>query len=59
MPALRSLCVEETDTEVVISGCVSTYYLKQLAQETILPFLGERELLNQVMVEKTVSTGSE
>lgn len=48
--ALRRLQIEENDDEVVISGFVSSYYLKQMAQETILPVLGARELLNHVRV---------
>ena len=36
IPALRKLKVEESDTTVVILGSVSSYYLKQLAQETLL-----------------------
>lgn len=48
--ALRCLDIEETDEEVVLRGCVTSYYLKQLAQETILPVLGERELVNHVLV---------
>ena len=50
IPALRKLAVEETATTVVILGSVSSYYYKQLAQETIMPHLGERELLNRVLV---------
>jgi hypothetical protein len=50
IPALRRLKVEETDSVVVLSGAVSSYYLKQLAQETIMPVLGTRRLLNQVTV---------
>ena len=50
IPALRKLCVEETDSEVVISGCVSSYYLKQLAQETVMPLIGQRGLHNRVKV---------
>jgi hypothetical protein len=50
IPSLRSLCVEETDSVVVIAGQVSSYYLKQLAQEAIMPVLGPRELLNRVSV---------
>jgi hypothetical protein len=50
IPALRKLQVEETDLEVVLSGSVSSYYLKQLAQETVMPLLGGRELLNRVRV---------
>ena len=36
--------------EVVISGSVSSYYLKQLAQETIMPILDGRDLVNRVKV---------
>ena len=50
IPALRKLAVEETDHEVVLSGCVSSYYLKQLAQESLMPILGSRELRNRVVV---------
>src|SRR5438105_634529 len=42
IPALRKLQVEETDLRVVIEGSVGTYYLKQLAQETLMPVLGGR-----------------
>lgn len=48
--ALRCLRIEETADEVVIHGFVSSYYLKQLAQEAVLPVLGERALLNLVTV---------
>src|SRR5258708_3141116 len=48
--ALRMLDVQETDSGVVISGKVSSYYLKQLAQETILPLLDHRSLVNRVTV---------
>jgi hypothetical protein len=49
-PALRKLSVDETETTVVILGSVPSYYLKQLAQETVKPHLGGRSLLNRVMV---------
>ncbi len=49
-PALRQLEVEENESTIVISGRVSSYYLKQLAQETIMPVRGARELRNQVTV---------
>jgi hypothetical protein len=49
-PALRTLRVEETETQVVITGSVTSYYLKQLAQETIMPVLDRRDLLNRVDV---------
>ncbi|HMC89116.1 MAG TPA: BON domain-containing protein [Gemmataceae bacterium] len=50
IPALRRLRVEETDEAIILSGSVSTYYLKQLAQETIMPLRGERQLHNRVNV---------
>lgn len=50
LPALRKLSLEESETTVTIQGKVSSYYLKQLAQETILPLLDGRQLLNRVLV---------
>jgi hypothetical protein len=50
IPALRNLQVEETEQEVVVSGSVASYYLKQLAQETLMPVLGPRLLRNEVAV---------
>ncbi|HLJ94679.1 MAG TPA: BON domain-containing protein [Gemmataceae bacterium] len=50
IPALRNLRVEETDEAVILTGSVSSYYLKQLAQETIMPVLGSRKLHNRVLV---------
>jgi hypothetical protein len=50
LPLLRRLRLEESETTVVIHGQVSSYYLKQLAQETLRPVLGGRKLVNQVLV---------
>jgi hypothetical protein len=50
IPALRKLSLEETETAVTIDGQVSSYYLKQLAQETVMPALGGRRLHNRVRV---------
>lgn len=50
LPLLRNLNVSETEQEVTLSGYVSSYYYKQLAQEAILPLLGCRRLKNQVVV---------
>ena len=47
---LRRLRVEEDDSQIVISGIVPSYYLKQMAQETIRPALAGRRLRNQVIV---------
>jgi hypothetical protein len=49
-PALRQLSVEETESAIVITGRVSSYYLKQLAQETVMPLRDGRELHNRVAV---------
>jgi osmotically-inducible protein OsmY len=53
IPALRHLQVEETDREVVLSGSVTTYYMKQLAQEAVMPLLGDRQLQNRVRVVRS------
>jgi hypothetical protein len=51
-PAIRHLRVESDERALIISGRVTSYYLKQLAQETIMPVRGELELVNRVAVEK-------
>ena len=50
IPALRKLSVEEGPAGIVITGCVSSYYYKQLAQETVMPILEHQALLNRVLV---------
>jgi hypothetical protein len=50
LPQLRRLVVTVNEAEVVITGRVSSYYMKQLAQEALRPTVGERRLLNQVEV---------
>lgn len=50
LPQLRRLIVTVSEGEVVITGRVPTFYLKQLAQEAIRPTLGRRRLLNRVEV---------
>ncbi|MBY0458985.1 MAG: BON domain-containing protein [Gemmataceae bacterium] len=47
---LRRLVVTESDHEVVLTGVVSSYYLKQMAQETIRNAVGGRTLVNKVSV---------
>jgi hypothetical protein len=50
LPALRNLSLEETVNTVVILGVVPSYYLKQMAQETVMPLLAGRALHNRVSV---------
>jgi hypothetical protein len=47
---LRRLEVIETDSDVTITGIVTSYYLKQMAQETVRPALNGRRLRNKVIV---------
>ncbi|HEV3146123.1 MAG TPA: BON domain-containing protein [Gemmataceae bacterium] len=51
-PLLRRLKVEETDQEIVISGTVPSYYLKQLAQEAVRPILDGRRIRNRIRVSE-------
>jgi hypothetical protein len=53
IPALRQLRVEESDEEVVLIGSVTSYYHKQMAQETVMPLLGPRLLRNRVTVVRS------
>ena len=50
LPALRRVSVEESDTAVVLSGAVPSFYYKQLAQEAALPLLAGRKLSNHLEV---------
>lgn len=47
---LRELQVQEIDQQIVILGEVSSYYLKQMAQELVRPALGGRHLCNRIRV---------
>ena len=51
LQTIRSLAIDENDAEVTLSGLVHSYYFKQLAQETVLPVLGRRRLVNRVVVD--------
>lgn len=50
IPHLRRLRVQASENEVVITGRVPSFYLKQLAQETVRGAVGPRRLLNRVEV---------
>lgn len=49
-PSLRKLSVEGTEGALIISGRVTSYYLKQLAQETIMSCREGLQLVNKVDV---------
>ncbi len=50
IPTLRRIAIEETETSIVLTGTLPSYYLKQLAQETVMPSLAGRKLHNRVAV---------
>lgn len=50
--ALRDVVLEEIGERVIIHGTVNSYYLKQIAQEAIIPSLDGRILENQIQVIK-------
>ena len=58
IPALRKLSLDETELSITIQGQVTSYYLKQLAQETILPLLDGRQLLNRVHVATALAAAN-
>lgn len=53
--ALRKIFAEETESLVVLRGVVSSYYLKQLAQETVKSILDGRRLENLIVVSSSPS----
>jgi hypothetical protein len=58
LPPLRKLTLEETEEAVIIHGKVSSYYLKQVAQETIMPLIAGRKLVNRTVVVREVTPQS-
>jgi hypothetical protein len=49
-PLLRRLIIHESDEEIVLAGTLPSYFLKQVAQETVRPMLAGRRLLNRIVV---------
>lgn len=49
---LRELLVEWQDDALLISGCVSSFYHKQLAQEVVRSVCRDTELVNSIRVEQ-------
>jgi hypothetical protein len=47
---LRRLAVTETSESVILDGEVTSFYLKQMAQETVKPATDGRRLVNRVFV---------
>ncbi len=50
--ALRDVTLEELADRIIIHGTVNSYYLKQLAQEAVMPALEGRNLENHIRVVK-------
>ena len=51
IPAIRRLRAEESELEVVLTGSVASYYLKQLAQVTVMIVPGVKVVQNELQVE--------
>jgi hypothetical protein len=49
-PELRRLQLEEVDDRIIITGRVTSFYFKQLAQESIRAIAAGRQIINQVEV---------
>jgi len=54
---LRELVVEHTGEALVISGTVTSFYHKQLAQEIVLAIVGRGAVINQVEVRPNPTNG--
>ncbi len=48
---LRGLQVEQRDDALLISGCVSRFYHKQLAQEVVRSVCADIRVINSIRVE--------
>ncbi len=49
---LRELQVEEHDRHLLLSGSVSSFYHKQLAQEVVRSVCGDVEVTNAISVDE-------
>jgi hypothetical protein len=47
---LRNVCCEEQEGRLVLRGRVPCYYLKQIAQTTIVGAAGQHEIVNEIEV---------
>jgi osmotically-inducible protein OsmY len=48
--ALKNISCEYLDGVLTLSGCLPSYYLKQIAQETLAPLEGLARIENQIAV---------
>lgn len=51
--AIRGLQVEQREGALLISGKVDSFYLKQLAQETLREAVGDLLLRNEILVDSS------
>lgn len=51
-PQARHLRFEIQPEAVVLTGVVASYYQKQLAQESLRPYLGQHRLCNEIIVAR-------
>lgn len=51
-PELRRVRIQENDETIVLRGEVSTYYLKQLAQESLRSVAEGRHIVNLLEVRR-------
>ena len=54
-PELRRVRVSESAESIVLKGTVSSYYLKQLAQESVKAGAEGRRVVNQIVVRRRLS----
>jgi hypothetical protein len=47
---LRRVWCEEQGDKLVLHGQLPTYYLKQIAQTTVAPIVGEHHIVNEIEV---------
>jgi len=52
-PEIRLLKVSEIEDGLAIEGQASSFYIKQLAQETLRPYAAGRRIRNRVRVRGT------
>jgi osmotically-inducible protein OsmY len=56
--ALKNISCEFADGVLTLRGCLPSYYLKQIAQETVAPLEGVAHVVNQIAVVATGLRGA-